>query len=81
MRANIQNAFLDPSAPRPQNQKYKSVAELGQLLINAVTGKVESWFRSCPAIRLIGSNMQVLRSVWKGPQLPAGLSPARCVRI
>jgi hypothetical protein len=46
MRANIQNAFLDPSAPRPQNQKYKSVAELGQVLINAVIGKVKCYFTS-----------------------------------
>jgi hypothetical protein len=38
-----------------------------QLLINAVTGQVESWYGTCPVTRLIGS--------WGGH----GLGTVRCV--
>jgi len=52
-----------------------------EVLIDAVTVQVESWYRTCPAIPFIGSNMQVLQSLPRGLQLPTRLSPTKCVRI
>jgi hypothetical protein len=41
MRANIQSAFLDPSARDHKIRSTKIVAELGQVLIDTLAGQVE----------------------------------------